>query len=764
MLIPLLMAYCLLGWQYARHIPPLETPAEAKTLTAVACSGTESESVCTQLQSLLDRTDVDAPAPPLYTFVAGLIIPADDLGDSPHIYGTNPHVEIGQSEGTGNKNVVVHRGDFYPPADPVIAGLFSLRLLSLACGACAVGLLYLLAQRLAPKTPGTALGAAGLMAFNPAFLNLSASAGPTAIAIAGITLVLYLITRMVQAFRAPEARPGPIPLPQALLLGGATALVVLISNVGLWMLPLLLAVYWGCARENPDPLYRRRAGLVGALPALALLGRLLSVLFVWPWPASLGSLGKLLLNVPNVPRSPGFMDFLRSWWGLFGWWNVSAPPASYRVFEILLVLAVSGGLLKLLNTLWHRRSQRPGKNLLSCTPVVTWAIIVATRAGLSALFVGGIWGDSLHAALPVLSLLLCLGVEAWLPTNWRLWSVAALLVGVGIFAADVPTTSLDPAYERPERLTLDSLPGDLRDLDVAYGDDLFLLGYQLPESSAVAGGRFPVTLYWLARGQTSNDHTVAVDIVAGETTTAGQRRSYPGGGSYPTSLWQPGEVIVDRIEIPIMQEIASPTAGDLRVAVLEKPGGDPLPARDPQGNQIGPNPHVAWVRMAPPYRLAYVPDHEMNTVLAEKVALRGYDLRPSHPAPGDRWGVVLYWEARRRLSHDYTVFVHLLDERGNLVAQDDTQPCGGRYPSSLWQRQEQIRDEHVVEIPEDAAPGSYELQVGLYRLEDGQRLAVSSSNGQPVATEASEPQDTAESPNAIIIAPIYVDTRQADTE
>jgi hypothetical protein len=92
-------------------------------------------------------------------------------------------------------------------------------------------------------------------------------------------------------------------------------------------------------------------------------------------------------------------------------------------------------------------------------------------------------------------------------------------------------------------------------------------------------------------------------------------------------------------------------------------------------------------------------------------------------------GVPLIWQGHP-LADDYTVFVHLRDRDGRVLTTSDGQPLAGVYPTSLWSPGELIADPRTVALPE--GPGTYDLVVGLYRLDDGQRLPVDPS---PYRTE-----------------------------
>ena len=82
--------------------------------------------------------------------------------------------------------------------------------------------------------------------------------------------------------------------------------------------------------------------------------------------------------------------------------------------------------------------------------------------------------------------------------------------------------------------------------------------------------------------------------------------------------------------------------------------------------------------------------------------------------------VWLRWEALVPISGDYKVFVHLRDSQGQVVAQHDGIPASTYAPTRTWTPGQVVDDHHSImaEVP----PGQYNLVVGLYRIEDGERL------------------------------------------
>jgi hypothetical protein len=110
-----------------------------------------------------------------------------------------------------------------------------------------------------------------------------------------------------------------------------------------------------------------------------------------------------------------------------------------------------------------------------------------------------------------------------------------------------------------------------------------------------------------------------------------------------------------------------------------------------------------------------------------KSELKGYELN-----------LTLEWKCLRAVEGNYTVFMHLHDYEGRLIAQDDGYPLKGLFPPWIWQEGDIIRD--IRNLPlHDLPTGYYTVAVGLYSLETGTRM------------RATNEQDTRYENDAVII-------------
>lgn len=107
----------------------------------------------------------------------------------------------------------------------------------------------------------------------------------------------------------------------------------------------------------------------------------------------------------------------------------------------------------------------------------------------------------------------------------------------------------------------------------------------------------------------------------------------------------------------------------------------------------------------------------------EHIVMRGYRVR-GDASPGGELSITYAWYAAAQPDQVFSVFAHLTDPDGALIAQADGWPLEGRMPTDIWQPGEFIRDTHIIEIPDDAPSGPYRLYVGLYDAATGVRPTV----------------------------------------
>ncbi len=136
---------------------------------------------------------------------------------------------------------------------------------------------------------------------------------------------------------------------------------------------------------------------------------------------------------------------------------------------------------------------------------------------------------------------------------------------------------------------------------------------------------------------------------------------------------------------------------------------------------------------------ATIPSGEPEARFEEGLTLVGHRLAAVSP---QELRLSLLWRAEAEIEADYTVFVHLMRDgfdtpsatqpKDAILAQDDSPPAGGYYPTSLWRVGDIVSDEHTLALPEPYDPSKHKLIVGFYQLETLHRLQVLDEAGKPV--------------------------------
>ncbi len=110
--------------------------------------------------------------------------------------------------------------------------------------------------------------------------------------------------------------------------------------------------------------------------------------------------------------------------------------------------------------------------------------------------------------------------------------------------------------------------------------------------------------------------------------------------------------------------------------------------------------------------------------------------------PGSGFRITYRWQATP-MEAEYTVFVHVVDQTGRIILQDDHEPPA---PTSTWSglvtytrtvpiERWRIEDKHTVDIA--PVEGRYAIHAGLYDKKNGRRLALRAGPGVASVGEGS---------------------------
>jgi 4-amino-4-deoxy-L-arabinose transferase-like glycosyltransferase len=129
------------------------------------------------------------------------------------------------------------------------------------------------------------------------------------------------------------------------------------------------------------------------------------------------------------------------------------------------------------------------------------------------------------------------------------------------------------------------IPGQLGEpRTVNLGDKITFLGYDV-EPTVRAGEDLRVTVTWQARQDMEESYKTFVHLYGGDGSIVAQQDRVPGLGARPTTTWEKGEVVQDRLLVPI--ESATPVGTyQLAIGLYDQATGGRLATYDADGQRL----------------------------------------------------------------------------------------------------------------------------------------------------------------------------------
>lgn len=731
----LLLAHFLLCVQFAATLPALESYDEPAHYAYVRYIAVNRRLPPPQPAGP-DANEMHQP--PLYYVIAALGISWIDVSDdirSEFLWG-------------------VHRAVRPDPLleDPAQSGtalaIRVARLVSALLSTIAVWCTYATALRLAPAKHDIALLATAIHAFWPMHVFMGGVvSNDVGIGLAGALVFL---------FGARLLRPSPASSQgwrRGFDYGGfavSLAMSALMKDTAVALLAfgaVTLALLAARALSARQPREIRRIALC-ALGALALLA---GSYFVsegrtfrqWQTAARLvgavtgGAVDVLTgtQDAPDLRAMPIFeqMTALTRWailttFGVFGRGSNSLPDAWYLPGYLAAVTGVAGALAAFM-----RRAPR----LTTLYALFFAACILAAplQRALIAGAAGHMHGRFTLAAYGAFAIVLALGMAA-LPVVWRRLIGVTVIGGFGFVSLAAPLLVIRPMYQQPAIYFAEAAgfvapnPTSIVFRD-RLGDAIELIGYELPAPRARRGGAMDILLYWRALRPLDRRYVMRLEGFTRSGTSLGTFvESEPALGTFPTTAWRTGQVYREGHYLIIWEHVDVPVIGTFGISWRDAVTGERLSALCSDGRlcepRIGSVPIAlpgweteSWAARAPCCRLG----DQIELLSAQT---------PETITAGQPITVSLVWRAMAGQLKPLTAFVHLVAGDGRMVAQHDSPPRLGEYPTEVWAAGDIVPDEHVLATGDDLPPGEYRLMGGMYDSGTIERLGVTDAKGDPL--------------------------------
>ncbi len=265
-----------------------------------------------------------------------------------------------------------------------------------------------------------------------------------------------------------------------------------------------------------------------------------------------------------------------------------------------------------------------------------------------------------------------------------------------------------------------------RPLNARLGRTIDLLGVDASPGSIQAGSKVPFVLYYQPRLEIKQHEMLRLQLLNDKGEAMWVEEKEPVSSAYPTLDWQPGELLRGLHEFFVPPHVP---AGHYRVVVelTEQGDGHSYAIHKPRWNPW-PSCQLVLFDLDVGAR-EYSQDLPQIAIprqvsLGEWGELLGYDLASEALSPGETLHLTLYWIANRPVTEGYKVFVHIVAPDGHMGAQRDSVPVDWSRPTYTWVPGEPITDLHQIPLPKEIAPQAYEILIGMYDEETGQRVML----------------------------------------
>jgi hypothetical protein len=634
--------------------------------------------------------------------------------------------------GVDNKVRFIHtQAETFPYQGTFLAAHVA-RGVSIVLGALSVLVCYLILSDVFQR-PVMALGALAFVAFSPQFLFISSSiSNDNLITLLGLLIVWQSIG---------IARSG-LTYRRVLVVAVLVSLAVLtkLSAVILALVPLAVII-------GSRATWRRRVGML--LLMAAVVGVMTGGWFlrnyqlygdwtgiqtwqqIWGWQTGVTRWSDLGIVLHNI---------WTSFWGQFGLGQIVLPDWLYTVLLLFNLLCLAGLALYLFQAKIRRTAQSETPGAIRQKEALILGLLLAAMIAASIWYglanPTGAAGRFLLPASVSIAGLLFWGLRSLYHPNRPELDRWFVLLSYGLMitlASGVLLGVIGPAYASPAPTTVEAVRAETHPADIQFGDAVRLVGYALDRNRLEAGEELHVTLCWQTLRPTSDNVYFFLHLLGANNTIVARRDSLHGLGRYPSTQWTPDWIFCDHVPLRVEENAAGAKVYDLEIGLVDLANGSRLPPMNTAGVELRPA-ILERVKVRAPHPVVATVSVLPDAIdLGGQIRLTGSELAPSLMRAGSALSVTLIWQSMNVPDANYTVFVHLRSTAGKTVAQADSPPQAGSYPTSFWDTDETIVDNHTIPLPDNLPAGEYTVVVGLYRYETGERLPITQgASGQEI--------------------------------
>ena len=272
------------------------------------------------------------------------------------------------------------------------------------------------------------------------------------------------------------------------------------------------------------------------------------------------------------------------------------------------------------------------------------------------------------------------------------------------------------------------LPEITHPRNIVYGQSIRFLGYSTSRDVIYPGGGIEISYYWesmrklheplgivvrcdhlLPEGRFSrftNDHVFMANLVDVESLVPGE--------ILKETLYL--EVPYEQPELPykvMLGVAAEESMGRFRP---DRPISPPRPlvgSFDVESDRL----HVGTLEVSRLQKSKYVierPNPQINALFkfSEPIDFLGYDMFRTPVGESVQFEMVVYFYSRQPVRKHYNVMTTVTTAGSRILVQDTHEPCDGYYPTTIWEKDQRIKDRYTFTVPADQV-SNVDLNIAL---------------------------------------------------
>lgn len=254
-------------------------------------------------------------------------------------------------------------------------------------------------------------------------------------------------------------------------------------------------------------------------------------------------------------------------------------------------------------------------------------------------------------------------------------------------------------------------------VNATFDDSVTLLGYTLDSDTVSPSNPLGIRLYWRVHSPVSATYRPVVQLVnlpVTESWAVSQPLDFEGG---KLDALSPKQFMSDYHRLDLFEDVP-PYVAKITVQLERVDADGTVKTSLDDGQDRVMLPDVIRVDVSSDTYIGEKSDIQFGEIVDLLCVGVGHD--------ESNYNLDLWWQVMNPIPVDFKLFVHGLDDTGEIVTQSDVYPLAGNYPMSFWRDGQILRDR--VLLPYDDAVMT--IRLGLYNPADVVRLPVTSPDGQ----------------------------------